>query len=228
MTAGRCATPIELPTTPAAVIASAAVAAVTLVGDTGAAQQWSVVISVSERPYQSAAARTTFYRLPVMYSSYGVRASALPARITGPGPGADAPLGYPVTLPATSPVFTTVSGFITSYLDHRRRAGTLRHRRLRPAARRRLPLPAPRAAPKVIKLLANRSVPDQGVPADGTTAHVLATVKAATSQFAPRQEDYLITLKVSSGRWTVAALDYAPLLAPDAELDARHPHPRRS
>src|ERR1700756_1412707 len=103
--------PIRLPTTPAAVVDSPAVSAVTLVADAGAAQQWSVVISVSERPYQSATPHTSFYRLPVVYSSYGVRATALPARINGPGPGADAPLGYPVTLAATSPVFSTVAGF---------------------------------------------------------------------------------------------------------------------
>ena len=76
--------PMRLPTTPATVISSPAVAAVTLVSDTGTTQQWSVVISVSERPYQSAAPHTTFYRLPVLYSSYGVRATALPARINGP------------------------------------------------------------------------------------------------------------------------------------------------
>jgi hypothetical protein len=69
---------MRLPTTPATVISSPAVAAVTLVSDTGTTQQWSVVISVSERPYQSAAPHTTFYRLPVLYSSYGVRGTALP------------------------------------------------------------------------------------------------------------------------------------------------------
>ena len=108
--------PMRLPTTPAAVIASPAVSAVTLVADTGTTQHWSVVVSVSERPYESATPHTSFYRLPVVYSTYGVRASALPARINGPGPGADAPLGYPVTLAASSPAFTTVTGFLTSYL----------------------------------------------------------------------------------------------------------------
>jgi Conjugative transposon protein TcpC len=217
--------PIDLPTTPAAVVSSAAVSAVTLVSDTGTAQQWSAVVAVSERPYPSAAAHTTFYRLPVIYSRYGVRASALPARVNGPGAGADAALGYPVTLAASCPAFTTVSGFITSYLTT---AGGLERyvtadSGLLPAADYRSQ--PPDAAPKVRKLLANRAVPDQGVPAEGTTVHVLATVTAVTGQFAPRQEDYPITLKVTSGRWSVAALDYAPLLAQNAELTPVVPSP---
>jgi len=211
--------PMRLPTTPATVISSPAVAAVTLVSDTGTTQQWSVVISVSERPYQSAAPHTSFYRLPVLYSSYGVRATALPARINGPGPGADTPLSYPNALAANSTAFTTVAGFITSYLTP---AGGLERyvttdSKLLPAAEYR--------STQVTKLLASATVPDQGIPAEGTTLRVLATVNAITSQFAPRQEDYPLTLKVVSGRWTVAALDYAPLLAPDAELTPVIPTP---
>ena len=56
------------------------------------------------------------------------------------------------------------------------------------------------------------------MPADGTTLHVLATVNAVTSQFAPLQLDYPIALTVTSGRWSVSGLDYAPLLAQGAEL----------
>ena len=78
---------------------------------------------------------------------------------------------------------------------------------------------------QVTKLLASTNVPDQGVPAEATTVHVLASVNAITTQFAPRQEDYPITLKVVSGRWTIAGLDYAPLLALDAELTPVIPTP---
>jgi hypothetical protein len=204
--------PIRLPTTPAVVVDSAAVSAVTLVADTGTAQQWSVVVSVSERPYQSATPATTFYRLPVVYSSYGVRASALPARISGPGPGADAPLGYPVTLAATNPAFRTVTGFLPAYLTD---AGGLD--RYVTADSGLLPAADYRST-TLTKLLAQHSVPDQGVPPDGTQVHALATVDAITTQFAPRREDYPITLTVVSGRWTVAAVDFAPLLTDNAEL----------
>ena len=213
--------PMRLPTTPAVVVATPAVSAVTLESDAGALQQWSVVVSVSERPYDSAAPRTAYYRIPVLYSGYGVRASALPARVNGPGPGADAPLGYPVTLAATNPVFTTVAGFLAGYLTG---AGGLERyvtteSGLLPVARHRVA--------DVTKLVAAQSVPDSAVPGDGTEVRVLASVAVTTGQYAPRQEDYPLTLTVTSGRWTVSALDHAPALARDAEPTPVLPAPAR-
>lgn len=120
---------MRLPTTPAVIVSSPAVSAVTLVDDSGTAQQWSVVVCVSERPFESATPHTAYYRLPVVFTNYGVRASALPARVNGPGAGADAPLAYSTELPVGqldpkdggnlqtgNPVSDTVSGFIKSYL----------------------------------------------------------------------------------------------------------------
>jgi hypothetical protein len=204
--------PIRLPTTPAVIVSSPAVSAVTLVSDSGPTQQWSVVVSVSERPFQTATPHTGFYRLPVVYTNYGVRASALPARVNGPGAGADAPLGYPAAVPDTSPVFVTVTGFITSFLTG---AGGLERYVTTDSGL--LPAADYRSA-QVTKLVATRATPDQGVPANGTTLHVLATVNAVTNQFAPLQLDYPIALTVTSGRWSVSALDYAPTLADNAEL----------
>lgn len=211
--------PIRLPTTAAVVVSSPAVSAVTLIGDTGTRQQWSVVVSVSQRPYQGATGHTAYYRLPVVYSNYGVRASALPARVNGPGAGADAPLAYPATLPETSPAFTAVAGFLTSYLTA---AGGLERyvtadSGLAPAADYR--------SAQLTRLTAQRNTSDHDVPPEGTTVHVLAAVTAVTAQFAPMQLDYPITLTVTSGRWTVSALDYAPLLAEDAELTPVLPAP---
>jgi hypothetical protein len=203
---------MRLPTTPAVIVSSPAVSAVTLVADTGTAQQWSVVVTVTERPFEAATPHTAYYRLPVVYSNYGVRASALPARVNGPGAGADAALGYPTALPDTSPTFATVSGFITSFLTG---AGGLERYVTTDSGL--LPATDYRSA-QVTKLVANHTAPDQGVPADGTTLHVLATVNAVTSQFAPLQLDYPIALTVTSGRWSVSGLDYAPLLAQGAEL----------
>lgn len=203
---------MRLPTTPAVIVSSQAVSAVTLVADTGAVQQWSVVVSVSERPFESATSHTAYYRLPVVYSNYGVRASALPARVNGPGAGADAALGYQTALPDISPAFATVSGFITSFLTG---AGGL-ERYVTPDSGL-LPAADYRSA-QVTKLVANHTAPDHTVPPDGATLHVLATVNAVTSQFAPLQLDYPIALTVTSGRWSVSGLDYSPLLAEGAEL----------
>ena len=223
---------MRLPTTPAVIVSSPAVSAVTLVGDTGAAQQWSVVVSVSERPFESATPHTAYYRLPVVFTNYGVRASALPARVNGPGAGADAPWAYPTqlpvgqldpkdggNLPTGNPVSDTVSGFIKSYLTG---AGGLERYVTTDSGL--LPTADYRSAP-LAKLVANHSSPDHQTPANGTTLHVLATVNAITSQFAPLQLNYPISLTVTSGQWAVSGLDHAPLLADDAELTPVAPAP---
>ena len=78
---------------------------------------------------------------------------------------------------------------------------------------------------QITRLRASGTVPDDQTPADGTTVHVLAAVTAQTTHYAPRHEEYPITLTVRSGRWTVPALDYAPLLAPDGDLTPVLPGP---
>ena len=217
--------PMRLPTTPAVVVSSPATSAVTLVSDSGTTQQWSVVVSVSERSFPAATPYTAYYRLPVIYTSYGVRASALPARVNGPGAGADAALAYSAELPVGNldpkdggnlqtgnPVSDTVSGFIKSYLTG---AGGLERYVTTDSAL--LPTADYRSAP-LAKLVANHSAPEHQAPANGTTLHVLATVNAVTNQFAPLQLDYPIVLTATSGQWAVSGLDYAPLLADGAEL----------
>lgn len=203
---------MRLPATPAVIVSSPAVSAVTLVNDAGTRQQWSAVITVSERPFEAATPHTAYYRMPVIYSNYGPRGTTLPARVNGPGAGADAALAYPVTVADTSPVFSTVAGFLTSYLTT---GGGLE--RYVTADSGLLPAADYRSV-RVTKLLANRGAPDHDVPTEGTTVHVLATADAVTNQFSPIQLNYPIVLKVTSGRWSVAGLDYAPLLADDAEL----------
>ena len=202
----------RLPTTPAAIVDTPGVSAVTLQDDRGDSQQWSVVVSVSERPYASATPRLACYRLPVLYSRYGLRATLRPALVNCPGPGADVALGYPVTVAPTSVLFSTVSGFLTSYLTAQ---GSL-ERYVTPKSG--LVPAATYRSVSLAKLLSTRAVPDQDIPTDGATVHAVATVDVVTSQFAPLRLDYPITLTVTSGRWSVAGLDLAPQIAPDAEL----------
>jgi hypothetical protein len=224
--------PVRLPKTPALVVDEPRVSAVTLQDDLGFAQQWSVVISVSERPYESATPHDKCYRIPVLYSNYGLRATLRPGVADCIGPGADIPLGYPIALPPTSPAFVTVAGFVSSYLTP---AGGL-DRFVTPQSGL-LPAATYRFA-QVTKLVANHPVPDHDVPAEGSTVRVIATVDAIDTQQVPdksdkpdmrhayRHEDYPLTLTVASGRWNVSALDYAPLLAKGAELNPVVPHPK--
>lgn len=202
----------RLPTTPASIVDTPGISAVTLQDDRGDSQQWSVVVSVSERPFASAAPRLSCYRLPVLYSRYGLRATLRPALVNCPGPGADVPLSYPVTVAANSVLFTTVSGFLNSYLTAQ---GNL-ERYVTPKSGL-VPAATYRSA-TLAKLVSTRAVPDQDIPAEGASVHAVATVDVVTSQFAPLRLDYPLTLTVASGRWSIAGLDLAPQIAPDAEL----------
>ncbi|MCV7040102.1 hypothetical protein H7I58_15365, partial [Mycolicibacterium moriokaense] len=97
----RCApvraSDLPLPSTPAWVIDGQAVIAVTFEGYGGEAadaEVYSVVVGVTQRPYESAAPETVAYRMPVLWSKFGPRGADLPARVNGPGAGADLPLPY--------------------------------------------------------------------------------------------------------------------------------------
>ncbi|MBV9088307.1 MAG: conjugal transfer protein [Mycobacteriaceae bacterium] len=204
--------PLTLPTTPAAVIGAPAVAAATLVGEGGDRQEWSVAVAVSQRPYDSAPPVAAYYRLPVVYSDYGVRAAAPPARISGPGGGADAALAYPVTVATASPVFAAVAGFLTAYLTS---AGGLD--RYATADSGLIAPPGPYQRAVIARLVSHNNV-GTPIPAEGATLRVLVTVNAVTTQYAPTQLSYPLTLRVGAGRWSVASIDEAPLLDPAADL----------
>ena len=105
-----------LPTTPAAVVTTPQVVSVIRTGALGEGELYAVTISVNERPYASAAPVRAFYRVPVLMWDYQPRALMMPARVNGPGPGADAAIGYRQALGADSPVFAVVAGFIRTYL----------------------------------------------------------------------------------------------------------------
>lgn len=188
------------------------------------AEQWQVVVEVSERPYASATPHTTYHQLSVLFSKYGLRATLLPSSLNGGGSGATLPLGYPSGLPVGkadgrggisptgNPVSDTVSGFLTSYLTA---AGGLERYVSTGSGLRPL---ADCTSVQLTNLVANHTTPDQSTPADGTTVHVLATVTEMTAQYAPRPEQYPLGLTVTSGRWTVTAIDPAPQLVGTGDL----------
>jgi hypothetical protein len=188
------------------------------------AEQWQVVVEVSERPYATASPHTTYHQLSVLFSKYGLRATALPGSVNGGGGGATLPLAYPVSLPigkpdgkggiepTSNPLSDTVSGFLTSYLTN---AGGLERFVSNTSGLRPL---ADCASLQLTNLVASNSVPDQTTPAENTTVHVLATLNEMTAQYAPRPEQYPLALTVSSGRWTVTGIDAGPALVGTADL----------
>ena len=204
----------KLPTTPAVVITAPTVVAVTLTGVAGKeadAEVYSVVVGVTQRPYESASPTRALYRVPVLWSKYGPQAISLPARVGGPGPGAMLPMTYPVALAASDPAFAAVSGFLTAYLTS---AGGVD--RYVTADSLLSGLGDAYQSVALTSLTATATPPT--VPADGESVQVLARVDAVTSQFAPTQLVYPLTLQGVGGRWVIAALDQAPAMSVEDDL----------
>jgi hypothetical protein len=193
---------LTLPTTPAAVVTAPQVVSVIRTDTVGEAEIYAATVSVTERPYASADPARAFYRVPVSMWNYQPRAIALPARINGPGPGADVKAAYPQALSADSPLYALVSGFIRTYLtattglDRFVLAGT-------PLA----PIGGYQSA-VLTTAAADRTVPAN--PAPGQQIRVLAAATAQTSQFATVNLVYPVTVENSDGTWMVAAIDLTP------------------
>lgn len=209
---------LNLPTTPAVVLGSPSVVAVTYEGAAGKdaeAEVFSVVVGVNERPYESASPTRYLYRVPVLWSQFGPRATGLPFQVSGPGPGADLPVAYPSTLASTDNAYQVVSGFITAYLT-----GTGDVARYVTTDSLLAGIGAPYLArkddkgnplPLVTSVTATEPVAAQ--PADGQIARVLAQVTALTSQYANVAMTYPLTLRGVGGHWSVAGIDRAPVLS---------------
>lgn len=208
-------TALTLPTTPAAVVTAPQVASVIHTGTAGGADVYAATVSVTERPYASAQSTRSFYRVPVSMWNYQPRALTLPARINGPGPGADFGVAYPQALSADSPVSGLVRGFVSTYLS-----ATTGLDRYVLADSGLVPVGGYQSA-TVSMLSADRPVPQNAPP--GAQVHVLATVSAQTAQFATLTLVYPLTVENSGGTWMVAAVDLAPQLGDEAQtVDTAH------
>jgi hypothetical protein len=195
-------TPLTLPITPAAVVTSPQIVSLIDEGAIGEAELYAAVVAVDERPYPSADSVRAFYRVPISMWHFQTRAVALPARINGPGPGADAALDYRHALSTDSPLYAVVSGFISTYLT-----ATTGLDRYVIAGTPLTPVGGYRSA--IVSNAATADpIPDQ--PASGAEIRVLATVLAQTTQFATVTMTYPLTVTNSGGTWMVAAVDSAP------------------
>jgi len=202
-------TALTLPTTPAAVVTAPQVASVIHTGTAGDADMYAATVSVTERPYASAQSTRSFYRVPVSMWNYQPRALTLPARINGPGSGADFRVAYPQALSADSPVYALVRGFVSTYLT-----STTGLDRYVLADAGLSPLGGYQTA-TVSTLSADRPVPPNAAP--GAQLHVLATVLAQTAQFATVTLVYPLTVENSGGTWMVAGIDLTPTIGDDPE-----------
>jgi Conjugative transposon protein TcpC len=203
---------LTLPTTPAAVVTAPQVGPVVHTGSSAGADFYTALISVNERAYASAQPTRAFYQVPVALWHYRPRALDLPTPINDPGPGADFKLHYPQALSGDSPVAAVVSGFLRTYLTAT--PGLDRYVLAGSALK---PIGGYHSA-VVSTLAADRPVPDQ--PAPGEQITVRATVVAQTSQFAPVNLVFPLTVENSGGTWMVAAIDLMPQIGAETK-----PHP---
>jgi hypothetical protein len=205
---------LKLPSTPAVVVNAPSVVSVTYGGTAGrdaSAAVFSVVVGVTQRPYDSAAPTRALYRVPVLWSRYGVRAISLPARIADRGLGADAATAYQHGLEERDPLYTMVSGFINAYLT---KVGGL-DRYVTPQSRLTSLGDAYQSA--TVTGLSATAQPSTS-PGNGEMVRVLVQVTAITSQYAPTEMVYPLTLTGVGGRWVVAAIDNAPALSAQRNL----------
>jgi hypothetical protein len=195
-------TTLALPTTPAAVVTAPQVVSVIHTGTTGEADVYAATVSVTERAYASAKSTRSFYRVPVAMWNFQPRALTLPARINGPGAGADFRITYRQALSADSPVSTLVRGFLSTYLT-----ATTGLDRYALATSGLTPVGGYQSAVVTI-VAADRPIPAGAAP--GAPIHVLATVAAQTAQFAIVNLVYPLSVEDSGGTWMVASIDLTP------------------
>ena len=208
-------TALTLPTTPAAVVTAPQVVSIIHTGTAADAEVYAATVSVTERPYASAQSTRSFYRVPVAMWNHQPRALTLPARINGPGAGADFRTAYPQALSADSPVYALVRGFLSTYLT-----STTGLDRYVLADAGLTPVGGYQTA-AVATLSADRPVPQNA--AAGAQLHILATVVAQTAQFATVTLVYPLTVENSGGTWMVAGIDLAPAIGADPEaVDTPH------
>ncbi|SEB59063.1 conjugal transfer protein [Streptomyces sp. TLI_105] len=139
-------------------------------------------------------------------------ALALPAELAAPERAKTPELVYGAMHPAlpTDPRTQAVTSFLTAYLT---RAGAQLDRYLAPGTRLTAPSPAPYSGIAVDQLAAEGEAGGElvvSVPGDGTTLHLLVTLRATGQDGVRLPLAYALTLKARAGRWKIASLDGAP------------------
>jgi hypothetical protein len=147
---------------------------------------WTVTVSGMVNGDTAAAARRTYYRVPISVYSGAPR------------------LGYRNTVSLESPLAQTAVGFVTAYLT-----GGADFTRYVTADSRETPiLPAPYMRVEVMSVGAN-------VGSDGnsaTQAEVYVKVTARTKNYTRTSLAYPLSMRTVEGRWQVVSINATPLL----------------
>lgn len=187
---------------PPAVINTPKVWSVIPAGSSGEADLYSATVAVEQRPYASADASRAFYRVPVAIWHFQPRAMDWPVPISDPGPGADVKVSYQHPLPATTPVYAVVNGFVSTYLT-----ATTGLDRYVVADSWIKPVGGYHSA---IITTADTDSEVRGNEAPGVQIHVRATVVAQTTQFATITFVFPLTVENNGGTWMISTIDFIP------------------
>jgi hypothetical protein len=170
----------------------------------GSVEIWSATVSVRLGDTGANAAQRQYYRVGVSLSAGRVRALAVPDQVAPPDRGLDLSLGYPSSCSPRDPLYTVTSGFLTAMLAG---AGDVSRYTTANAGLAAL-TPAPASSVDTNSVASDNS----SCGAQGSTAHVLATVTPHTSGAAWIPLSYPLTLVRDSGQWQVSGIDPVPAL----------------
>jgi hypothetical protein len=206
---GRCfphPDKLSLPSTPALIVSSPTAYTSRPAHPRDDVTTYGVMVGVTEQPYPTARPTRAYYQIPVgIYGDAGPRALDNLARVDPPPPGADFELGYPVTIAANTPLFTTLSGFITCYLT--KAPGLERFittdSGLRPMAGY--------ANASITGAQAATNPSDN--PSENTELPVHIDVSARRPDYTQIDLSYPLTLRSVGGSWFVSQIDAMPVLA---------------
>ncbi|WP_441964651.1 conjugal transfer protein [Mycolicibacterium houstonense] len=179
-------------------------AAVLYRGNVGEVEQYSVTVTVMERPIAAAPPRRKFYRMPVIVWHQQPRIVGWPVPVNGPGPGVQVKLGYPETLEPAAPLYRTLREFVSTYLttttgmDRYALPGTVS------------PVGGYSSA-QLTSAQLSEDLPEK--PSAGYKIRALLHVEAKNGQKVPIAITMPITLENSNGTWMVSGIDLVPVLS---------------
>ncbi|MCA4761170.1 conjugal transfer protein [Mycobacterium sp. SMC-2] len=167
---------------------------------------YSVIVQVDEQPYPSAPPATAFYQLPVaVYREKGIQALDRISRVDGPPPGAYVPLGYSVTIPTNSPLFSMLSGFAAAFLTT---SGGLERFITTDSG---ITAVGCYASATLRTAQTDTNPPDAAADNAELAAHI--DVSARRPDYTLMSLSYSLTLRSVGGTWFVAQIDAIPVLA---------------
>jgi len=170
---------------------------------------YSVTVSawVAENEPEASMARR-YFRIPVVFTPTGARASSVPAPVAAPTAGGKVENAYSASADRSHPMVVSAQQFLNAMV-----AGTGEIGRYTSPGVVIDPIDPPIASAVEIETVAATEdlPPASETVTDGQSARILLTVQLRDQQQRPGMSaQYALTMKARAGRWEVAAMDPVP------------------